>query len=104
MNPLICATIAFALLGHTDIPSCAESAVRRSMGAFTVYHSEQVASASYHRGVRDGWAAGWKHVRGQYSMPPMAPLAPIPRLGEDNYQGGYNRGFAMGLDRARRAR
>lgn len=105
MNSLICATIAFALLGGTDIPLDQKNAVQGRTDPFTVHSCEQsyeqLASASYHRGFRDGWAAGWRHVRGQFSMPPLAPLAPLPRPGEDHYRGGYNRGFEMGMQRAR---
>ena len=103
MNSLICATIALACLGYTDIPLEDQNAVCGNLEPFTVHSSEPLASASYHRGFREGWNAGWRHIKGQHSLPPLAPIAPVPRIGEDNYQGGYNRGFAMGLDRARRA-
>lgn len=34
-------------------------------------------------------------------MEPIPLLCPLPRLGEDNYQGGYNRGFIAGMSKGR---
>lgn len=56
----------------------------------------------YSDGWEDGWAEGWKYVKGPYSIPPIAPIAPIPRIGQDKYKDGYNRGFVAGAARARR--
>lgn len=49
----------------------------------------------------DGWAAGYVagYCYQQYScLEPLVPLCPLPRLGEDGYKDGYNRGFLAGLN------
>ncbi|MGA2091777.1 MAG: hypothetical protein ABSH16_00010 [Sedimentisphaerales bacterium] len=56
-------------------------------------------------GFCEGWENGWKagYCYGDtYCMAPLAPLCPLPRLGEDSYQGGYNRGFIAGINEAER--
>ena len=55
---------------------------------------------SFCSGWEDGYAAGYCYQ--DYScLAPLVPLCPLPRLGEDTYQGGYNRGFIAGM-RARK--
>jgi hypothetical protein len=52
----------------------------------------------------DGWEDGYKagYCYRQYAcLEPLVPLCPLPRLGEDNYQSGYNRGFLAGLNAQR---
>ena len=49
---------------------------------------------------RDGYKAGYKagycyHKPGCYA--PYPPYPPYPDYGEDNWTGGYNRGFLAGL-------
>ena len=49
----------------------------------------------------EGWSAGYKAgycYRENFCLPPLVPLCPLPRLGEDGYQDGYNRGFLRGLN------
>jgi len=49
----------------------------------------------------DGWEDGYKagYCYRQYAcLEPLVPLCPLPRLGEDTYQDGYNRGFLAGLN------
>lgn len=48
----------------------------------------------------DGWAAGYKagYCYQKYGcISPMIPICPIPNVGENTYQDGYNRGFATGM-------
>jgi hypothetical protein len=56
----------------------------------TVYKSE------FCEGWEDGYCEGWKDVKGQYAICPITPICPIPEIGQDNYRGGYNRGFKAG--------
>ena len=56
-------------------------------------------------GFCEGWENGYKsgYCYGEtYCIPPIAPICPIPRIGEDSYQGGYNRGFVAGINEAGR--
>ena len=102
MTSLICATIALACMIAGDIPIEDQNAVQVNMDTFSVHSSEIPLTSSYRNGFNEGWKAGWRYVKGSYALVPMAPLAPLPRMGEDNFQGGYNRGFVMAMDRARR--
>ena len=48
----------------------------------------------------DGWDAGYAAgacYGNNFCVPPITPLCPLPRIGEDSFQGGYNRGFLAGL-------
>lgn len=54
----------------------------------------------YCDGWKDGWAEGWKYIKGQYSLPPLAPICPIPEIGKNKYKNGYNRGFVAGMRKA----
>ena len=58
--------------------------------------TEIVSQSSYSNGWADGYCEGWKDVKGQYSICPVTPIAPIPEIGKDTYRGGYNRGFKKG--------
>ena len=53
----------------------------------------------------DGWAAGykagWCYGREYSCLEPLTPLCPLPRLGEDTFQDGYNRGFLAALSKRR---
>ena len=49
----------------------------------------------------DGWRSGYVagYCYRQYGcIEPIVPICPLPRIGEDNYEGGYNRGFLQGLN------
>jgi hypothetical protein len=47
-------------------------------------------------GWEDGYCEGWKDVKGRNAICPIAPICPIPKIGEDSFKGGYNRGFKAG--------
>lgn len=47
----------------------------------------------------NGWKEGYKqgYCYGNYGcVTPVTPPCPIPNIGNDNYQGGYNQGFVSG--------
>ncbi|MFH1739947.1 MAG: hypothetical protein ABIH23_13130 [bacterium] len=51
-------------------------------------------------GFCDGWKAGYKagYCYKKFScISPIAPICPIPAIGEDTWMGGYQRGFLAGL-------
>ena len=53
--------------------------------------------SSFCAGFSQGYKEGYCH--GKWScIAPIPPICPIPKIGEDNYTGGYNRGFLMGLN------
>jgi hypothetical protein len=56
------------------------------------------------QGFEDGHCEGWKDEKGQYAICPVAPIAPIPKVGQssDSYRDGYNTGFKRGIRDARR--
>lgn len=58
---------------------------------------ESIAVTDFCEGWEDGYCEGWKDVKGQYAICPVAPICPIPDIGQDSYRGGYNRGFKAGM-------
>jgi hypothetical protein len=52
--------------------------------------------SDYCIGWKEGYCEGWKDVKGQLAICPITPICPIPRLGQDRYRDGYNRGFKAG--------
>ena len=48
----------------------------------------------------DGWKAGYEAgycYNDYYCIPPIAPLCPLPHVGMNTYEHGYNRGFLLGF-------
>jgi hypothetical protein len=64
------------------------------------YNSKEVGKEfvnyEYCSGWKEGYCEGWKDVKGQLAICPITPICPIPRLGQDSYRDGYNRGFKAG--------
>jgi hypothetical protein len=60
------------------------------------------ADDDYTDGFKDGHCDGWKDVKGQFAICPIAPVAPIPDIGMDNYKGGYIKGFKRGYSDAKK--
>jgi hypothetical protein len=57
---------------------------------FSMYGSD------FNVGYIEGYKAGFCYQ--EYSCtPPIAPIPPIPNVGESTYQDGYNRGFIDGI-------
>ena len=46
-------------------------------------------------GWDDGYGEGYCDEMGP-CVKPVSPVCPVPRVGEDSYRGGYNRGFKAG--------
>lgn len=61
-----------------------------------------IYKSEFCEGWEDGYCEGWKDVKGQYAICPITPICPIPEIGQDNYRGGYNRGFKAGTRAAYR--
>jgi len=53
----------------------------------------------------DGWDAGYQagvcYGKNYGCIPPITPICPIARIGEEGFQDGYNRGFLAGLSHRR---
>jgi hypothetical protein len=47
-------------------------------------------------GFKAGYKAGYCHGQ-SYCLEPLAPLCPLPNIGERTYMDGYDRGFLVGL-------
>jgi hypothetical protein len=52
-------------------------------------------------GWEDGYVAGYCYRQIYGCIQPIVPICPIPRIGEDSYQDGYNGGFLAGLNAQR---
>jgi len=59
-----------------------------------------LAGGDFDRGFEKGFCEGWRYVRGEFSLPPLVGIPPLPRLGEDGFFDGYNRGFIEGVTKA----
>jgi len=72
------------------------------IGLFSVGQLSATADSGFCSGYQNGYAAGWCY-QDNFCIPPIAPLCPIPRIGENGYQDGYNRGLVDGMQaRSRR--
>lgn len=71
------------------------------MSSFTPYPSNSIPDQvmrvdAFCDGWEDGYKEGYCYGKGFGCLEPLAPLCPLPRLGEDGYKDGYNRGFLKG--------
>lgn len=57
----------------------------------------EVVGEEYNAGWNAGYKAGWCYGQGYGCYPPYPPYPPYPRYGEDNFEGGYQRGFLQAL-------
>lgn len=62
------------------------------------YTPEQQKAPTYSQGWEQGYKEGWCYGKGYGCIDPIVPIPPIPRIGEDSFKGGYNRGFLQGLN------
>lgn len=53
-------------------------------------------SSDFCQGWEAGYCEGWRDVKGSYAPCPVTPVCPLPQVGKDTYNGGYNRGFSAG--------
>ncbi len=53
-------------------------------------------------GWKDGYCEGYRDVKGQFAICPIAPLCPLPYVNQNRYKDGYNRGFKKGTGDAQR--
>ena len=83
--------IAFVAFGYNPIESDVTTVTELNLSV-----------SDFSEGWEDGYCEGWKDVKGQLALCPLAPLAPLPPLGKDSYKGGYNMGFKAGMKAARR--
>tara|TARA_R110002049_G_scaffold108120_4_gene256167 strand:- start:1281 stop:1550 length:270 start_codon:yes stop_codon:yes gene_type:complete len=57
-----------------------------------------VKDSDYSDGWEDGFCEGFKNIKGQYSICPITPIAPIAKMDcAEGYICGYNRGFKYGM-------
>ena len=68
---------------------------------FTLSTSTSNITTDYEDGWSEGFCEGFKDVKGQFSVCPVAPVAPIPTTEcSSGYKCGYNRGFKAGRKKA----
>jgi hypothetical protein len=56
----------------------------------------------YCNGWEQGYCQGWQYVKGEWSICPITPICPIPKLMETKFLDGYNRGFVKGRKDAKK--
>ena len=56
------------------------------------------AQTAFCQGWEDGWNAAYENAG---KLPALVPLCPLPNLGGDTYQAGYQRGMLAALSRMR---
>lgn len=66
------------------------------MLAVVLAGSPAAAQSAFCEGFEAGYKAGACYGK-TYCTPPFPPVCPFPRVGEDSYQDGYNRGFLSGV-------
>ena len=64
--------------------------------AINVITNDNVIVSDFHQGWEHGYCEGWKDVKGEFALYPLAPL------GKDSYRGRYNMGFKAGMKAAQR--
>ena len=68
--------------------------------AFTLSTSDK--STEFCDGWEDGYCQGWEYVKGpEFSICPIVPLCPMPKMFAEEYLDGYNRGFLKGRQDAK---
>ena len=48
-------------------------------------------------GWNDGYSAGYCYEE-DFCIPPILPICPVPFVGKDTYEDGFERGFTEGLN------
>jgi hypothetical protein len=56
--------------------------------------------ATYSDGWEAGYVQGWCYEVSN-CISPLVPMCPIPKIGQDTYSDGYNRGFLKGKSNRR---
>ena len=64
--------------------------------ALSAVTDKSVYDTEFCSGWADGFDAGYKDVKGQFSVPPATPVCPVPMAGQEPYKYGYNQGFKKG--------
>ena len=95
--------IAFLFIGLFAYPMKADSVLFESPTSLTSVNN---IYTEFNKGWAEGFCEGWKDVKGDYSLCPLTPLAPLPKINErsDSFRDGYNRGFKYGMCEARGGR
>lgn len=95
---------AAALGGKKGVKVGSDIYFKGKKGMLYVYHNGEILTidnitegSAFCDGYEAGYIAGYCYkVYG--CLEPLTPLCPLPDLGEDNYKGGYNKGFLDGLN------
>ncbi len=65
------------------------------LGGILVFSKTIIYESDYCEGWKEGYQEGWCYQR-QNCIAPIAPVCPIPLVGETTRKDGYNRGFSQG--------
>jgi len=58
-------------------------------------------TSDFDDGWKDGYCEGWKEIKGELAICPIAPIAPIPPVGCDTYKCGFRKGVKAGMKAAK---
>jgi len=64
---------------------------------FVSKKEKNIVQTEFCQGFKDGFCEGYKDVKGSYSVCPVTPVCPVPEVGKNSYNGGYNTGFKVGM-------
>lgn len=60
------------------------------------FSTENNVNDTYCDGWEDGFEDGYCYEQGMSCVAPATPVCPIPKVGQEKYQDGYNRAFKKG--------
>jgi hypothetical protein len=59
-----------------------------------------ISQSEYCEGWEEGYCEGYKDIKGEFSICPIAPLCPMPEMFKDSWKDGYHRAFLAGRKKA----
>ena len=59
-----------------------------------------ISQTEFCEGWEAGYCEGYKDIKGEFSICPITPLCPMPKLFKDSWKDGYHRAFLAGRRKA----
>ena len=70
--------------------------MRKLIILLSLFSLSFTAQDPYCEGWNLGYCEGWQYIKGDWAICPVTPICPIPRVYQNEYIDGYNRGFVKG--------